>query len=555
MESGQRYCLECGSRRGELSSRVAGTIGALYERARPPAVAEPEPEVAQDPPPPRLNWRAPLGPRMPTPRAASMAVLAMVGFGVILGSLGHVSVEQLASAPSLILNLPSGGSSTGSSGGASGGGTSAGGGGGGGGGTQVVTVTVGGGTAPGSIASTGGGTGSSGSTPANNASSTPTGFHGLPAIQHVFLIMLSQQGYSQTFSPASTDAYLNKTLAGQGELVPSYYAVATSPLANEIALLSGQGPTQQTAANCPAYNALTATGNGYNGQVLGDGCVYPASTKTLMDQLTADHKTWRAYIEGLTGSCSRPGLGSADPVPASTSKPYAAWTNPIIFFQSLTSSKECRNNDVGIAQLKKDLKTESKTPSFSYIAPSPCNDGSDTPCAPGAPSGLAPADRFLRSVVPAIEHSPAYKSGALILITFDEAPQTGANADSSSCCSNPTYPNVPAPASTTTTPTTTDTTPTTTTTTPTTSTTPTTTTPTTTPSLGPGQTKPTGGGGQVGLLLISKWVKPNQLDVFDDFNHFSLLAGIENLFGLKHLGYAGLPGLPIWSSTLFNGPG
>jgi phosphatidylinositol-3-phosphatase len=550
MEPGQRYCFHCGARRGQLSSRVAGTIGALYERGRPPIVTEPEPEPerAAEPPPSRLDWRTPLGPRMPTPRAASMAVMAMLGFGVILGSLGHVSVQTLASAPSLILNLPTGGSSSSSapSGGGSGGGSGSG----GSGGTQVQTVTVGGGTVPGSSALSGGGGASSSSTGANNGPGTPTGFHGLPAIQHVFLIVLSQQGYNQTFSPTGSDSYLNKTLAGEGELFPFYYSVAPSSLANEIALLSGQGPTQQTAANCPSYNALVATGNGYNGQVLGDGCVYPASTKTLLEQLTADHKTWRAYIGGMSGSCSHPGLGSADPVPSSTSKPYAAWTNPIIFFQSLSGSKGCHKDDVALGQLNKDLKTESNTPSFSYIAPSPCDDGSDQPCGPGAPSGLGPADKFLRSTVAEIKRSPAYRSGGLIAITFDEAPQSGANPDSSSCCGNPVYPNVPA-TTTTTTPTATDTT-TTATTTPT--ATDTTTTATTTPTAS-GQTSPTGGGGQVGLLLISKWVTPNQLDVFDYFNHFSLLAGIENLFGLKHLGYAAVPGLPIWTTSQFRGPG
>jgi hypothetical protein len=551
MQAGQAYCLECGARRGQLSSRVAGTIGALYERGRPPVVAEPEPEIEQEPPPPRLNWRTPLGPKLPTPRAASMAVTAMLGFGVILGSLGHVSVEQLAALPGWTLNLPTGGSSSAPSGDSSGAGQGSGG---GSGATQVQTITVGGATAP----ATGGGTGSTGSSGARGSGSSTGagGFNGLPAIQHVFLIMLSQEGYGETFSTSSTDSYLNKTLPGQGELIPGYYAVAGSPLANEIALLSGQGPTQQTAANCPTYNPLTATGSGYQGQVLGDGCVYPASTQTLMDQLTAAHKTWRAYIEGMTGVCSRPGLGTADPMPSSTSRPYAPWTNPAIFFDSVTGSKDCRKDDVPLGQLKTDLKTEARTPSFSYIAPSPCDDGSAQPCAAGAPAGLGPADNFLHTVVAEIKASPAYRSGGLILVTADEAPQTGAGADSSSCCSQPTFPNLPPPtASTTPTTTTTTTTPTdTTTTATTTSPTTTDTTPTDTTTT-PAPTTPPGGG-QVGLLLISKWVKPGDVDPIDTFNHFSLLKGIEELFGLKELGYAKGSGLLTWTASgVFSGKG
>jgi phosphatidylinositol-3-phosphatase len=240
-------------------------------------------------------------------------------------------------------------------------------------------------------------------------------------------------------------------------------------------------------------------------------------------------------------------------VPTSTSQPYAAWTNPVIFFQSLTSSKDCRKDDVALGHLKADLGSESKTPSFSYIAPSPCDDGTATPCAPGAPAGLGPADKFLHTVVGEIKASAAYKSGGLILITADEAPQTGTGADATSCCGQPTFPNLPPPTTTTTTTTTDTTTTTTGTTTTDTTTTNTTTDTTTTAPTTPGSPP---GGGQVGLLLISKWVKPNNPDPIDTFNHFSLLKGIEELFGLKQLGYAKGAGVPTWTATgVFTGPG
>jgi len=61
-----------------------------------------------------------------------------------------------------------------------------------------------------------------------------------------------------------------------------------------------------------------------------------------------------------------------------------------------------------------------------------------------------------------------------------------------------------------------------------------------------------GGGGQVGLLLISPYVKPGSIDVVDYFNHFSLLATIEDLFGIHRLGYAGIPGLPVFGLGVFN---
>ena len=65
------------------------------------------------------------------------------------------------------------------------------------------------------------------------------------------------------------------TLLPKGELLTNYYAVARSPLANAVALISGQGPTQQTVADCPTFTAIAPATLGHDGQVLGNGCTYP----------------------------------------------------------------------------------------------------------------------------------------------------------------------------------------------------------------------------------------------------------------------------------------
>jgi hypothetical protein len=59
----------------------------------------------------------------------------------------------------------------------------------------------------------------------------------------------------------------------------------------------------------------------------------------------------------------------------------------------------------------------------------------------------------------------------------------------------------------------------------------------------------------VGLLLISRYVAKGTNDTLDYFNHFSLLAGLEKIFGLSPLGYAGAQGLPVWTSSVFSGTG
>ncbi len=59
-------------------------------------------------------------------------------------------------------------------------------------------------------------------------------------------------------------------------------------------------------------------------------------------------------------------------------------------------------------------------------------------------------------------------------------------------------------------------------------------------------------GGKVGLLLISKYVKPGSVNVTGEYNHYSLLASIENLFGLSHLGYASSPEVLAFDASVYN---
>ena len=71
--------------------------------------------------------------------------------------------------------------------------------------------------------------------------------------------MLGEQGYEAHLRQGLDRVrYLSKTLAEKGELLENYYAVTQGDLANEIALLSGQGPTPQTAADCPEYTDIIA---------------------------------------------------------------------------------------------------------------------------------------------------------------------------------------------------------------------------------------------------------------------------------------------------------
>jgi hypothetical protein len=215
----------------------------------------------------------------------------------------------------------------------------------------------------------------------------------------------------------------------------------------------------------------------------------------------------------VDGACGHPVLGAADPTSAAVppvGAPYATWRNPFVYFHSLIDSSACATDDVGLNKLASDLSNTKNTPSLSYITPSLCHDASPTPCASGAPAGLPAADPFLKKVVPEILASKAYKENGLLAITVDEAPSSGEFADSSSCCGQPQFPNLPPSTS----------------------------------ALGPE------GGGQVGALLLSPFIKQGVSQ--EPYNHFSLLRTIEDLFGLKHLGYAGLSKVSSFEPAIFS---
>jgi phosphatidylinositol-3-phosphatase len=516
LQKGQRYCLGCGSRVGSRDPQLV----ALLRRMRAPHAHE-----AVAPAGVRTSARA-AGLTLPPARVCALLVLVFLGFGVILGGAAGSRVDDTLAAstrapvklilpaatpaiaststptpvpPASAEPTPSPSTSTPVPSTAS---------------VPAKAPAPSAKTAPSSGAEAGSGSPSTGSS---------KGASKLPPVKHVFLIALADEPYASVFGPASSAPYLAQTLERRGELLVRYYAVAHEELANGIALLSGQGPTAETAANCPIYSDIAPATVGAEAQVTGQGCVYPSATQTLAAQLSAKHLTWRAYVQGMdepgaqAAACGHPVVGQPDPTsgqPPPTGHAYATFRNPFVYFHSVIDSSECAVNDVGLKRLRPDLSDAAHTPSFSYIAPDRCHDGSATPCAAGAPAGLAPAEGFLKQVVPEILGSKVYKHGGLLVITVDEAPTTGAFADSSSCCGQPSFPNLPAPG-------------------------------------GSGAGAFAKGGGEVGALLLSPFVKAGTTSQ-EQFNHFSLLRTIEGLFGLKRLGYAGRSGVKSFESSVFS---
>jgi hypothetical protein len=511
--AGQRYCLDCGARRGALPAAVVAQIKPMAEcRRTPPASPEPVATAA-----------ASRAFKMPSPRAAVVAVMCMLAFGVVIGSATS-QLAQSAGLTSILLEEPAP--------------------------PKPVEepeeelefeaeeeieeeapVEE---AAPEVVAE---------APPPEEAPVLPEEEElvlpeeeTLPTeIKHVFVVMLGENSYEETFGKTSVAPYLSQELPALGELLPNYYAVTKGDLANQLALVTGQGPTPETAANCPSYADLLPGTESPEGQVAGNGCVYPATTPSLPVALAEKKLKWKAYVEdsgngaaaGQPASCRHPLLGTPDtsqlPVPGDN---YVTWRNPFVYLHSVIDSPECAGNDVGFERLLPDLrkKVTKVTPALSYIVPNACHSGAEAPCEPGRLAGAAGIEELLKTLVPEILKSPAYLDGGLLVITSSQARQVSAVPgfvpDTSSCCFYPTYANLPPeapPAETV-----------------------------------PGPTKPTGGGGRVGMLLFSPTIEAGTVNETAYYNHFSLLKTISERLGLEAPGYAAEPAVLGFEEGVLN---
>jgi phosphatidylinositol-3-phosphatase len=370
-----------------------------------------------------------------------------------------------------------------------------------------------------------------------------------PPIRHVFVITLENKNYSDTFGSHSDAPYLAQTLKAKGALLTQYYGTGHNSLDNYVAMVSGQASTPQTSADCKIFADFQRTGSAPDGQAVGQGCVYPASVKTLANQLMAAGLTWKGYMQDMgndpareSNTCGHPALNTPDLTEEaeapSASVPqgdmYATRHDPFMYFHAVIDSPACKKDVVDLGRLKADLRSVATTPNFSFITPNLCDDGHDSPCANGGPGGLKSINTFLQEWIPTIVDSPAYKKDGLIIINFDEGGSgtiqhtaTGivVTVDGATCCNQQVGPNLgrtyPVVA--------------------------------THRSHGRPITVKTlsFGGDRTGALLLSKYIRPGTVsDV--PYNHYSLLKSVEEIFGIhEYLGYAGQTGLAAFGSDIF----
>ena len=213
-------------------------------------------------------------------------------------------------------------------------------------------------------------------------------------VKHIFVIALAGAGYQQTFGAQSALPYLATELAPQGAVLSGFAPVDdTAELPNYLALAGGLKPNASTRANCATYS---------------DGeCIQPNTVLSLGDQVTSSGRSWRAYLEGMGDqTCVHPDNGTADPSAAIASG-YVTRHNPFVYFHSLLDLGDCLANDVDLTKLTDDLKTAKTTPNLAFIAPGLGDD----------------PDAFLKTYVPQILDSAAYKKDGALFVAFLSGPK------------------------------------------------------------------------------------------------------------------------------------
>ena len=278
-------------------------------------------------------------------------------------------------------------------------------------------------------------------------------------LQHVFYIMMENHGYSEIIGNTADAPFIN-SLPAQGALATNYYGVTHPSLPNYLAGMSGD--FQGIWDDCPAGPTITCapeefvpgSGDGTDGNYLTATQISSAtaaphwfSGQTLVDQLATAHKNWTAYFEDMP-------KGGYDVVDApvihgTTVNLYAQKHNPFLYFSNIRNNASQLSNIVPLNSSFYASLASGHAPAFSYIVPNQCHDmhgiSPSTALLIGLPACGYPStgldhgaiqlgDAYLKNLVGTIESSTAWKNErSAIVIVWDEDDYSGFDG----CCSSP----------------------------------------------------------------------------------------------------------------------
>ena len=201
-------------------------------------------------------------------------------------------------------------------------------------------------------------------------------------LKHVFIILEENKTYGTVVGNSSAP-YINSLLS-QGAVATNYHAVTHPSLPNYLALTSGSTNGVTTDCNPPAA-----------------GC--ELNVKNIADEIEQSGRTWKEYAETMPSTCYMFNSGL-----------YDTKHNPFVYYDSIiNNASRCNSHVVPFSNMLTDLKSVSTTPNYAFITPNDCNDGEQ--CS------LTTADSWLKTYVPIILSSKAFKTQkSLLVIVWDE---------------------------------------------------------------------------------------------------------------------------------------
>jgi len=309
----------------------------------------------------------------------------------------------------------------------------------------------------------------------------PAGFAAGPprSLDRVFVIMMENHGFDQTI--------------GVSDPGDASGAALLMPFTTMLAQRYGLATFYFGAAHPSLPNYLAAIAGdtfGIHGDIdscfapdHGVTCIAGLNAPTVVDQLEDKHIAWEALQESMPSAGF---IGGRYPLAQSGGPElYAQTHDPFLYFTAIATNPARLQNikPFDPAQFQDDLNDPPRMPRYVFITPNQCNDehgmsGGPAPAGCGTDTDLLKhGDAFLQRTVTAIENSPSFTDHSAIFIVWDE------NDFSSSfgCCGAP-------------------------------------------------------GGGHVAAIVVTKNGKPKTSSL--PMNHYSLLATIEDGFGLPRLANA-----------------
>jgi hypothetical protein len=255
--------------------------------------------------------------------------------------------------------------------------------------------------------------------------------YSIPRFDHVFYIMMENNGVGQILGNPNA-SYINQLITTYG-YDPNYYGVTHDSLPNYVSAISGN-----------------------NWYTYSDDPTQTFNHTSLVDQLVANHISWKAYMEsmpypGFTGywypDNEPPGASPSTTPPNAL---YALKHDPFLLFTDVLSNPQLADNVVPLTQLTTDLNSNN-VPQFVWISPNVCNDmhgqptGTGNTCPYTDPNALfQDGDNFIQTWVNAITNSRAWKGNSVIFITWDETAYPPTTTTSAFIAPGPDAPIAPA---------------------------------------------------------------------------------------------------------------